>query len=370
MTGRHAWMWIGPTRRSRAKNSNIKSSKDGSGDRGRVSGDGSLIEGLLERREEFEGELMSKKRVVETKLQLLKKLTGACAGRGVASDSITETSATTSNIPTPNGIDSSAAKGIKIKLDDAYHSFSTFLNALERYNKKENNSMLKKSLTQKVILAEASLHLLNRLQPQDLTYTVNAGVLQRSTRATEAARQGGLPKSHRFQVGRCRRLVSVYVLEKAKKRKLARKGGAVEVSGYVYHPSNFCAYKHLLQNWKSDSNNHVGGVDTTSQRSGKGHTSKGSSKHHTFSLSCAPRPTLVNACLYKLTTQATLSSVALHLRVLWACLRWEELYQSFPASGLLHLEHPVDPSSTTTCKLIKRRVLTPKFDPISYKVVT
>ena len=385
MLGRYAWMWLSPTRRSQCgssrfkksfiynsinKNNNFNDDIDTEVIKSKIKSKLCIfMEGLLEKAVELNNELVKKKRDIEIKLVLLKNLNGVCNNLFEESEDLKEKllkeDENTDLMTASNGND-------KIKLDDIYCSFTSFLNHLERFQKSDKNNAQKRSLKQKMLAAEHSLKQYNLLKPHYLVHSVNLGKYLNVSKVNEAIKQGGLPKSHKFQIGRHKKLMSVYVLERKKKKKLSRRAGGVEVAGYVYNQLNFCAYKHVLQNWKFEPPSTIKEETKTTASiavANEDKTIKNSLKipSTVLSLSCTPRLTLANSWTYKLTKGVTLSGFAMHMRVMWASIRWEEMYQEYPPMGLLQTEDAVE-NTTTTCKLIKRRILTPKFDPVNYKV--
>lgn len=66
-----------------------------------------------------------------------------------------------------------------------------------------------------------------------------------------------------------------------------------------------------------------------------------------------PRPIFRHTWLYKTAALTTLSGVALQLRILWSCIRWEDMQEKGPSDGKRHI--------TTETEIVQTEVLKRKF---------
>ncbi|XP_072339822.1 nucleosome-remodeling factor subunit BPTF isoform X10 [Scyliorhinus torazame] len=111
---------------------------------------------------------------------------------------------------------------------------------------------------------------------------------------------------------------SIFVLPNDDLRKLARRSGIREVPGFNYNA------KPALDIWPYPS----------------------------------PRPTFGIAWRYRLQTVKSLAGVSLMLRLLWACLRWDDMAVK-PPSGVTSARTETTETDITTTEIIKRRDVGP-----------
>ncbi len=144
--------------------------------------------------------------------------------------------------------------------------------------------------------------------------------LARQTRGPKARsktflRKGSLPPGHKFCT-KSNKKRSLFVLEKNELRKLARREGKKESRAFHYN----C--KMLNVGWPYP----------------------------------CPRPYFKTAWRYRTQTLNSLSAAALQLRVLWACVRWDDLGSKPPAGGTNTITTETD---IRTTELLKRRDIGP-----------
>ncbi|KAF2367356.1 Zinc finger PHD-finger, partial [Trinorchestia longiramus] len=84
--------------------------------------------------------------------------------------------------------------------------------------------------------------------------------------------------------------------------------------------------------------------------SGFGHQAK--SNPSVWPYQC-PRPLFKQTWLYHTATLSTLSAVALQLRILWCCLRWDDMQEKGPSDGKRHI--------TTDTEIVQTEVLKRKY---------
>lgn len=134
------------------------------------------------------------------------------------------------------------------------------------------------------------------------------------TKAVGLLRKGAVPSVHRFLTPSKKN--SLFVLRRHFLRSLARHEGKRETTGFNY------ACKMNNVNWPYP----------------------------------CPRPYFKTAWEYRTQTMQNLPAVAVQLRVLWACLRWDDLAAKPPASGTNTV---TTDSDITTTKILKRRDVGP-----------
>lgn len=127
-------------------------------------------------------------------------------------------------------------------------------------------------------------------------------------------RKGGIPAAHNFQTRGNKR--SLFVIEKDQLITLARKGGQSEVAGFSYN----C--KMCDVDWPYPG----------------------------------PRPYFKTAWRYRTLTAASLSAIALQLRILWANIRWDDMATKYPVGKSNTM---VTDDYVTTVELLKRRDIGP-----------
>ncbi|XP_052262825.1 nucleosome-remodeling factor subunit BPTF-like isoform X2 [Dreissena polymorpha] len=109
---------------------------------------------------------------------------------------------------------------------------------------------------------------------------------------------------------------NLFVLEHWESKKLSRKAGRIEVHGFKYD----CKMNNV--DW----------------------------------IYPCPRPLFKTAFKYRLNTIKSLSSAALHLRIFWACIRWDDMATKPPAGGTNTISTETE---ITTTELLKRKDLPP-----------
>ena len=129
----------------------------------------------------------------------------------------------------------------------------------------------------------------------------------------KGAKKTSLPPPHKFK---CNSGKSLFILEKWESRRLARKSGKVEVSGFKYD----CKMSNV--SWPYP----------------------------------CPRPLFKTAFKYRIQTIKSLAGAALHLRILWACIRWDDMATKSPAGGTNTVSTETE---ITTTELLKRRDIGP-----------
>lgn len=137
--------------------------------------------------------------------------------------------------------------------------------------------------------------------------------------------QPKMPPCHDFETRRGRRR-SILVLPESELRKLARSGGLKEAKSFSY---------------TAKQNNYVWPYGMT------------------------PRPTFRTCWLYRNRTINTIQDVALQLKVVFACLRWDDLQVRPPASG--HNVIATD-ESTVSIELLKKRDKLPYLTHSEYLI--
>lgn len=154
---------------------------------------------------------------------------------------------------------------------------------------------------------------------------------------------GGLPMAHYFEVKKQKRRTDIFVLDKEKLRRLARRSGVMEVPGFNYSSSgSFCPLiAQALSKINPGSSRFVG----------------------------CPRANFQTSWRFRTRMASNLSYLALQLKVLYACIRWNDMYSSYPSNGILVVdgaEHGTD--DVTTYEMLDKRTVTSEFDPVSYRV--
>jgi nucleosome-remodeling factor subunit BPTF len=130
----------------------------------------------------------------------------------------------------------------------------------------------------------------------------------------KSAKKTSLPPAHKFVTPSGKK--SLFVLERWEGRKLARKGGKIEVTGFKYE----CKMSNV--NWPYP----------------------------------CPRPLFKSAFNYRLQTIKSLAAAALHLRIFWTCIRWDDMAQKPPAGGTNTISTETE---ITTTELLKRKDIGP-----------
>ena len=130
----------------------------------------------------------------------------------------------------------------------------------------------------------------------------------------KSAKKTSLPPAHKFITPSSKK--SLFVLERWEGRKLARKGGKIEVIGFKYE----CKMSNV--NWPYP----------------------------------CPRPLFKTAFNYRLQTIKSLAAAALHLRIFWTCIRWDDMAQKPPAGGTNTISTETE---ITTTELLKRKDIGP-----------
>ena len=129
-----------------------------------------------------------------------------------------------------------------------------------------------------------------------------------------AAKKTSLPIAHKFKYpSGCK---SLFVLEKWEARRLARKSGRTEVTAFKYD----CKMNNV--SWPYP----------------------------------CPRPLFKTAFRYRMQTVKSLAGAALGLRILWACVRWDDMSTKAPAGGTNTVSTETE---ITTTELLKRRDIGP-----------
>lgn len=134
--------------------------------------------------------------------------------------------------------------------------------------------------------------------------------LNKIGRKGKGIKKGSLPVCQKFQT--ISKKKSVLILETYELKRLARKAGHKETPGFNYN----CKMNHV--NWVYP----------------------------------CPRPTFRTAWRYRTQTLRTLAAAALQLRILWSCLRWDDMAVKAPAGGT---NTTSTESQITTTELLKRR---------------
>ena len=127
-------------------------------------------------------------------------------------------------------------------------------------------------------------------------------------------RKGGIPNVHKFMT--CARRSSLFCLDRFQTRRLARFGGRRETPGFNYN----CKMNNVY--WPYP----------------------------------CPRTLFKTAWRYRTHCVKSLAGAALQLRVLWACIRWDDLAQKPPAGGTNTVTSETD---IVTKELLKRREIGP-----------
>ena len=131
---------------------------------------------------------------------------------------------------------------------------------------------------------------------------------------TKMLRKSSLPVCQKFQTpGKWK---SIFVLEMHDLKRMARKGGNMEASGFNYN----CKMNHV--NW----------------------------------IYQCPRPSFKSAWRYRTQTLKSLAAAGLQLRILWVCLRWDDMAVKAPAGGTNTVSTETE---ITTTELLKRRDIGP-----------
>ena len=154
---------------------------------------------------------------------------------------------------------------------------------------------------------------------------------------------GGLPMAHYFEVKKQKRRTDILVLDKEKLQRLARRSGVMEVPGFNYPSSgSFCPLvAQALSKINPGSSRFVG----------------------------CPRANFHTSWRFRTRMASNLSYLALQLKVLYACIRWDDMYSSYPSNGILVVdgaEHGTD--DLTTYEMLDKRTIISEFDPVSYRV--
>ena len=129
-----------------------------------------------------------------------------------------------------------------------------------------------------------------------------------------AAKKTSLPIAHKFKSPSGNK--SLFILEKWETKKLARKCGRVEVTAFKYD----CKMNNV--NWPYP----------------------------------CPRPLFKTAYRYRMQTVKSLAGAAVGLRILWACVRWDDMATKAPAGGTNTISTETE---ITTTELLKRRDVGP-----------
>ena len=130
----------------------------------------------------------------------------------------------------------------------------------------------------------------------------------------KAAKKTSLPIAHKFKSPSG--VKSLFVLEKWEERKLARRCGRTEVTAFKYD----CKMNNV--NWPYP----------------------------------CPRPLFKTAFRYRMQTVKSLAGAAIGLRILWACVRWDDMATKAPAGGTNTISTETE---ITTTELLKRRDVGP-----------
>ena len=144
---------------------------------------------------------------------------------------------------------------------------------------------------------------------------VRTGRGGRGVKGKASMKKGNIPCVTKF-IAKSSGKRSIFTLEKLAARKLARRSGRWEVDGFNYN----CKMNNV--NWPYP----------------------------------CPRPAFKTCWRYRTQTLKTLSAAALQLRVLWACLRWDDLSIKPPAGGTNTITTETD---ITTTEVLKRRDVGP-----------
>ncbi|XP_029635778.1 nucleosome-remodeling factor subunit BPTF isoform X3 [Octopus sinensis] len=131
---------------------------------------------------------------------------------------------------------------------------------------------------------------------------------------TKMLRKSSLPVCQKFQTPS--KSKSIFVLESHELKRLARKGGNMEASGFNYN----CKMNNV--NW----------------------------------IYQCPRPSFKSAWRYRTQTLKSLAAAGLQLRILWVCLRWDDMSVKTPAGGTNTVSTETE---ITTTELLKRRDIGP-----------
>jgi nucleosome-remodeling factor subunit BPTF len=127
-------------------------------------------------------------------------------------------------------------------------------------------------------------------------------------------KKGSLPIVQKFMTKAKRK--SILILEKYEAQRLARKKGHIEASGFNYN----CKMNNV--SW----------------------------------IYPCPRPSFKTAWRYRTQNLHSFSAAALQLRILWACLRWDDMNIKPPAGGTNTISTEIE---ITTTELLKRRDVGP-----------
>ncbi|XP_053392915.1 nucleosome-remodeling factor subunit BPTF-like [Mercenaria mercenaria] len=130
----------------------------------------------------------------------------------------------------------------------------------------------------------------------------------------KSAKKTNLPPAHKFITPSGKK--SLFVLERWEGRKLARKAGKIEVTGFKYE----CKMSNV--NWPYP----------------------------------CPRPLFKTAFNFRLQTIKSLAAAALQLRIFWACIRWDDMATKPPAGGTNTISTETE---ITTTELLKRKDIGP-----------
>ncbi|KAL4240135.1 hypothetical protein ACF0H5_000929 [Mactra antiquata] len=141
-----------------------------------------------------------------------------------------------------------------------------------------------------------------------LLKVTKGGIKKKTTKKT------ALPPAHKFITPSGTK--SLFVLEKWEVSRLSRKGGKVEVHGFKYE----CKMSNV--NWPYP----------------------------------CPRPLFKTAFNFRLQTIKSLAAAAIHLKIFWACVRWDDMAQKPPVGGTNTISTE---SEITTTELLKRRDIGP-----------
>ncbi|XP_050394423.2 nucleosome-remodeling factor subunit BPTF [Patella vulgata] len=126
----------------------------------------------------------------------------------------------------------------------------------------------------------------------------------------KGTKKASLPVCQKFQTSHKKK--SIFVLERSELRLMSRKGGMREASGFNYN----CKMNNVL--WPYPCH----------------------------------RPWFKTAWRYRTQTIKTLAAAALQLRILWACIRWDDMSIKPPAGGTNTVSTETE---ITTTELLKRR---------------
>ncbi|UYV79250.1 BPTF [Cordylochernes scorpioides] len=156
-------------------------------------------------------------------------------------------------------------------------------------------------------------------KPNNTTETANKVYLAKITKVTKKPKKmakGSLPPCWRFTTALTKKK-NIMILPTHELKRLSRRGGNREVTGFSY------SAKNNPQIWPYGS---------------------------------CPRPSFRTSWLYRNQILGSLHAAALQLRVLWACLRWDDLQAKPPPSGTNTVTTETE---VLTTEILKRREVGP-----------